>query len=82
MFNKVLLQGYLYKRKLRKPFTEFYRKSYELISKNVELKTHLRYGPSLFSLICSLLLKDLSFIFILLDGLLEPECHQEVSVQN
>ena len=47
MFNSQLLQqGYRF-HKLRKPFSKFYRRHYELISKfNVELKTLLREGLS------------------------------------
>ena len=41
---KLLLQGYRY-HKLRKTFSKFYRRHYELISKfNVRLKTFLRDG--------------------------------------
>ena len=43
---KLLQQGYRY-HKLRKPFSKFYRRLYELISKfNVGLKTLLREGLS------------------------------------
>ena len=43
---KLLQQGYRY-HKLRKPFSKFYRRHYELISKfNVGLKTLLREGLS------------------------------------
>ena len=47
MFNSQLLQqGYRF-HKLRKTFSKFYRRHYELISKfNVELKTLLREGLS------------------------------------
>ena len=43
MFNGQ--QGYRY-HKLRKTFSKFYRRYYELISKNVWLKTLLREGLS------------------------------------
>ena len=46
IFEKLLQQGYRY-HKLRKPFSKFYRRHYELISKyNVGLKTLLSEGLS------------------------------------
>ena len=43
---KLLLQGYRY-HKLRKPFSKFYRRHYDLVSKsNVGLKTLLHQGLS------------------------------------
>ena len=47
LMAKLLQQGYRYDHKLRKTFSKFYRRHYELISKyNVGLKTLLSEGLS------------------------------------
>ena len=64
--DKLFHQGYRY-HKLRKTFSKFYRRHYELVSKfKVELKSLLQYGLSGISRVCCLVIRGSTGDFPLL----------------